>query len=340
MGASSSGCCSPVYQSYAVVAPYVVTRTIWLAFESEAAPRKTGRTRRPSRHSLEKPIEKAEVDDVILCDMLLAKDKAVRPVQPTLSAPICSRGLPPTVALPKRVGPEFPMVRGLRPPVNTPFGKRLHWVGPCYKPSDQTTIFARECSDGRHLNIDLLENMFAIHKHGQRESKCLRKQKGVCLFSNVRAQNIGVVLSKLPFNPEDVLANFQKLDFTRLNVQSEDVALLLKQLPNEEEARLLLAHADHPEKLRDIKRRMLSLCMEDWAEKKHRLLHIFGSHRQDFERLSSRLEVVCRAAQEVMCSTNLAELLSFLLETGNYINYGRCDTECATATVSCSARFF
>lgn len=211
------------------------------------------------------------------------------------------------------------------PAICSPFGKRLHWVGPSYQAFGHSTIFDRtDVADT--FDAELLRCMFGEKVAGagkrHRRASFPREERGIRVLNRSRAQSMAITLKRLSFKPEELLSSFQSVDFTRLNLKGEDVERLLEQLPTPEETKQLLKHAENPGELRDIEQRVLPLCLLDHVEVKLRLIHVSMVHSNEFRRLFSRYETMAKAATEVMSSCRLCELLTLVLKTGNYINYG------------------
>jgi hypothetical protein len=61
------------------------------------------------------------------------------------------------------------------------------------------------------------------------------------------------------------------------------------------------------------------------AEVKLKLIHIAMTHTSTFTSLRTRLELMQAAANEVISSVRLRDLLRAVLKTANYINHGCCD---------------
>jgi len=156
--------------------------------------------------------------------------------------------------------------------------------------------------------------------------RCSSVPGGICIFHGARAQNLAILLRRLPLPMEELCARLQSQDFLAsmegTSVQAEDAERLLQHLPTTQERRVLLAHTEHVEELRDVEQKALLLCLLPDVGERLRLLHVSLAHNEQFTQLHQRLEVSRRAAEELLESRRLHSLLRLVLKTANYINHG------------------
>lgn len=149
---------------------------------------------------------------------------------------------------------------------------------------------------------------------------------GVRVLDGIRAQNMAIVLNRLPVTPEELCSRLREggdlVDSPSSDLCAEDVELLLGQLPTAREVQELLVHADRPEELRDVERKVLPFCTLPNAQTRLRLLHIGLTHAEQYTNVLIRLEQTQTAASEVLGSRSLHHLLRMVLKTANYINHG------------------
>ena len=159
---------------------------------------------------------------------------------------------------------------------------------------------------------------------------CFIKQPNLQLFAGKvldasRAQNIAIVLSKLPVSSEDVCEALGTLDFSRLALSDDMVELLTSVLPTPEETQKLQSHKDCPEQLRDIEQKVLPFCFLPRATARLRLFRFAASHAESAATYLQRCRSLDLAAMEVKSSQELRKVLALILRIGNYINHGMKD---------------
>jgi len=156
--------------------------------------------------------------------------------------------------------------------------------------------------------------------------RCSSVPTGICVFDGPRAQNLAILLKKLPLRMEELCERLQSRDFLAsmegTPLQAEDAERLLQHLPTAQETRALMAHKEHAEELRDVEQNVLPLCLLPDVGERLRLLHVLLAHDDQFTQLHQRLEVSRRAAEELLGSRQLHALLRLVLKTANYINHG------------------
>ena len=140
-----------------------------------------------------------------------------------------------------------------------------------------------------------------------------------------RAQNIAIVLSKLPMSSEDVCEALANLEFSRLALSDDIVELLTSVLPTPEETQKLKIHKDSPENLRDIEQKVLPFCFLPRATARLRLFRFAASHTESASMYLQRCQTLHLAATEARNSQELRRVLAIILRIGNYINHGMKD---------------
>lgn len=213
---------------------------------------------------------------------------------------------------------------------STPFGRRLHWVDARYSTGpDANTVFASSSVD---FDPDLLTAVLSGGSTGSGGPPQRRRSRfsteggriGIRVFDSSRAQNVAITLRCLPASTRAICGHLRGEEGTVANpgLEPEHVEQLLAKLPTSREAQLLLAHADHAEELRDVEREMLPFCLLPAVERRLRVLHTSLVHADLFSGLLQRLERMQAAAEEVLHSSHLHQLLRLVLKTANYINHG------------------
>eukprot|EP00439_Symbiodinium_sp_Y106_P011866 s8849_g1.t2 len=142
------------------------------------------------------------------------------------------------------------------------------------------------------------------------------------VLDDSRAQNIAIVLSKLPVSSEDVCEALRTLDFSRLALSDDMVELLASILPTPEETQKLQTHKDCPERLRDIEQKVLPFCFLPRAAARLRFFRFAASHAESAATYLQRCRTLQLAAMEARSSQELRRVLALILRIGNYINHG------------------
>jgi len=149
-----------------------------------------------------------------------------------------------------------------------------------------------------------------------------KKERCISILDFRRALSVEVALRRAPVTAEELSNRLQTLDFCHEDIQPDDLERLLGKMPTTEEAKLLLAHADAPERLRDLERQVLPLCRVADAERRLALLHLGLSHTVQSAQLAERFACTHRAASAVLASNKLHNVLRHCLQIANYINHG------------------
>mmetsp|Transcript_7598 Transcript_7598/g.16089 ORF Transcript_7598/g.16089 Transcript_7598/m.16089 type:complete len:511 (-) Transcript_7598:53-1585(-) len=205
-----------------------------------------------------------------------------------------------------------------------PFGRRMHWVQPQYQQPEHDTVFgdAHAASD---LDMDALASLLnGTRTNTAPKSRALhhKKTEGIKVLDDSRAQNIAIVLSKLPVSSEDVCEALRTLDFSRLALSDDMVELLASILPTPEETQKLQTHKDCPERLRDIEQKVLPFCFLPRAAARLRFFRFAASHAESAATYLQRCRTLQLAAMEARSSQELRRVLALILRIGNYINHG------------------
>jgi len=200
-----------------------------------------------------------------------------------------------------------------------PFGRRMHWVHPRYNDLDHDTIFDDGAID---FDADTLASLLRGEGGPSAKKKAqVKKHEGIKVLDASRAQNMAIVLSKLPVSSHDLCDALLHLDFS-LALSEDLVELLSGVLPTPEECEKLKVHHETPEVLRDIEQKVLPFCFLPRAQARLRLLRLASCHRSTAQSLLHRCEMMGSAAKEAKCSTELRQLFAVILRIGNYINHG------------------
>ncbi|CAK9106689.1 unnamed protein product [Durusdinium trenchii] len=195
----------------------------------------------------------------------------------------------------------------------------MHWVHPRYSAPEHATVFDAEKAP---VDFDALQSLLSgglatsVRKRGP-----VRKTEGIKVLDASRAQNMAIVLSKLPVSSYELCDALIHLDFS-LAISEDLVELLFGVLPTPEECEKLRPHASSPDALRDIEQKVLPFCSLPRAHARLRLLRLSSSHCSACAALQLRCETLRSAAAEAIGSHELRQVLAVILLIGNYINHG------------------
>jgi len=187
------------------------------------------------------------------------------------------------------------------------------------------TVFGQKGNS--QLDVTLLNALFRNSPEQepaplQLKASPSKKERCISILDFRRALSIEVALRKAPVTSEELGNRLQTLDIGHEDIQPDDLERLLGKMPTTEEAKLLLAQADAPERLRDLERQVLPLCRVADAERRLALLHLGLSHTTQSAQLAERFACTHRAASAVLASTKLHNVLRHCLQIANYINHG------------------
>ncbi|CAE7209916.1 FH14 [Symbiodinium sp. CCMP2592] len=200
----------------------------------------------------------------------------------------------------------------------------MHWVQPQYQEPEHDTVFG-DAHAANDLDTDALASLLnGTRTNTAPKSRAIhhKKTEGIKVLDDSRAQNIAIVLSKLPVSSEDVCEVLRTLDFSRLALSYDIVELLTSILPTPEETQKLLSHEDCPERLRDIEQKVLPFCFLPRAAARLRLFRFAASHAESAATYLQRCRTLDLAALEAKSSQELRKILALILRIGNYINHG------------------
>ncbi|CAK9000889.1 unnamed protein product [Durusdinium trenchii] len=148
--------------------------------------------------------------------------------------------------------------------------------------------------------------------------------KKIQVLDTQRRRQVCVMLARLP-NSLEVARALQSMDFTALD--SEQVELLLINLPSDEEIKLLQrAKSEHTiDELHvwdQAEEFLLTFIEVPQFELRLRAWHFQNAFEERFQTLASALRCVSEGCQCVLTSTCIRHLLGIVLHVGNYLNGG------------------
>ena len=250
------------------------------------------------------------------------------------SPPIPLRKAPPVPGgVPK--APPIPMMDAHEPDGHgeLPLGRRLHW-----KPLRNVdhTIWATMEPDEEGLETDFtaLKTVFddddgdkkkLLERSPKSKATDLLKGSGVAgnahgqvvtLLEAKRAQNIGVVVARVPI--EMVTERLRSLEIESLSV--EVLERLKTVLPTEEEVACFNQYKGDPTALRDIEQKILSLFRMPRLTQRIRFCLVSIQLPQLVTEIRAEIHTFRRCVDEIRYSGKLKKLLHYVLLMGNYVN--------------------
>eukprot|EP00927_Polykrikos_kofoidii_P013408 TRINITY_DN15844_c1_g2_i1.p1 TRINITY_DN15844_c1_g2~~TRINITY_DN15844_c1_g2_i1.p1 ORF type:complete len:1418 (-),score=190.05 TRINITY_DN15844_c1_g2_i1:341-4594(-) len=208
-----------------------------------------------------------------------------------------------------------------------PLGKRMILCGTSYENVSAESVWGQLSMTDAVVNTDLLKALFspeAEEKQQQmsRKRQLISKRLGICLLDSARAQNMAIVLNRMPLRTIELRALLETYDFNDDRLRVDDLELLSSILPTTEERELLLKNRDKAFELRDVEQHVLPLCLIPRCETRLKLMRFALSHNSMFTSLTERCSTLVKASHEARHSSQLRYLFELILKAGNFINHG------------------
>jgi formin 2 len=146
----------------------------------------------------------------------------------------------------------------------------------------------------------------------------------VTLIDPKRAQNVGVVLARLPLNDLTPAILNLRTSMNNFNVTVEILDRLKSILPTDEE---VMAFSSCPEdaNLRDIERKLRPLYLIKRVHQRVRIMGVQIQLETIVTHTHAEISILRRAAQELKDSQLLRRILRLVLQLGNFVNFGTSD---------------
>ena len=250
-----------------------------------------------------------------------------------------SSGSPPPVplkapgSLPLRKAPPVPSASV--PPLfelsqgeeQLPLGRKLHW-----RPlrNVESTIWATMDVEAQTTDFSVLKSVFDDSSSSSLSKKSLPLRSssssssvdgngGVAwLLESKRAQNIGVVVARIPI--QLVTERLMSLDLDALSVEVLDRLKMI--LPTEEESKMFSQFKGEVSSLRDIEQKIFHLFRIPRLIQRIKFSCMAIQLPQVLSELQDEIDVLRSCAIEVRRSEKLRKLLHLVLLLGNYVNHG------------------
>ena len=245
---------------------------------------------------------------------------------------------PPVPSLPLRKAPPAAAAESVAAappavPEQLPLGRKLHW-----KPlrNVESTIWATFQNDegpgARLSDFSSLKQAFEDESTGARQSvrpaAAAPTASGgpagnpashiVTLFEAKRAQNIGVVVARIPI--EVMTAKLTSLDPESLSV--ENLERLKMILPTEEESVIFNSFKGEIFSLRDIEQKVIHLFRLPRLSQRIRFCLVSLQLPTTLAELQGEISLLKKCAFEIRSSAKLKKVLHIVLLLGNYVNRG------------------
>lgn len=136
-----------------------------------------------------------------------------------------------------------------------------------------------------------------------------------------RLKKISICSRKLGLASEDIVKAVNSLDVKSLS--SEQVAILLGLVPNDQEIRILLGYSSDPDQLCPEDRWLLPLCRIERYEAKLNILSYVLDFEGEIAALRPQIQLIRSVTDKMMKSERLETLLDASLALVNYSNSGK-----------------
>ena len=223
----------------------------------------------------------------------------------------------------KKTGNEGQTEETAGVPATLPLGRKLHW-----KPlrNVESTIWETLDVD-TSADFSGLKQVFEDDNAGKPKAAAGVPSGGqagnpsshvVTLFEGKRAQNIGVVVARVPI--EVMTAKLTSLDAEALSI--ENLERLKMILPTEEEAQIFNQFKGEISALRDIEQRVLHLFRLPRLSQRIRFCLVSLQLPGALNELQTEIQLLRKCGLEIRNSGKLKKTLHVVLLLGNYVNRG------------------
>lgn len=214
----------------------------------------------------------------------------------------------------------------------TPLGRKMHFVTPMWESEEAEERVWSELAEEQlaefNFSPELLAALFAPEAAKEpRKSLTLspKKSAAIQIIDSKRAQNMAIVLARLPCSTVQLCKSLKDFDFAGAELTVDDIELVTGVLPTDEEIKSLIAHEDKIEELRDIEQKLLPFCSLDRGAARLNIMRAAVTHSATHSGLMAKINTLREACEECHRSPRLRSLLAVVLQMGNYINAARCD---------------
>jgi len=135
-----------------------------------------------------------------------------------------------------------------------------------------------------------------------------------------RAQNVGIILCGLGFDPASLCDRLRTLNTKDVNPDCLEKCAEI--LPTDEEVERLCAYRGEPSALRDVEQRLYPLCFLGRLMQRLKLMTFGVQLQQIAGEVEKDIKLLVAASDEVRNSKHLRVILRVVLILGNFINHG------------------
>lgn len=212
------------------------------------------------------------------------------------------------------------------PAVSPPFQKRIFWQpmesvkGTVFNDLGQTaqqlpdtkmlhSVFGRKAVDGTSPKATLPRKSF------------IPKSPNITMLDGKRAHTLGIIFKRCPV-PLDLLCETLHANDLSLTLAEEDLNMLLKVWPTNEEQKQVQTYAGSASDLRDVEQCVQKVAAVPRSEARLRFLLLSTCLNNFHQTLHDNLHEIENACDELLSSQSWRSLIAAVLSVGNYINHG------------------
>lgn len=198
---------------------------------------------------------------------------------------------------------------------------QLRFVQPCNTAAAPGSVFSEiQRNQQVQMNVDLLK---AVVEETKAETRAWRRPQevGKSVLNDSRLMQISLFLSKLKMSASDLTERVRLLQSAEKeedDISQELLAVLKDAVLTQQEKQQLLPYADTPLELRRSEQAILPLLKLEMAHV--RAMCFSRSRHSTSSSLTSRCNVMSKAAKEILSSQPLKEVMALVLQVGNFLN--------------------
>lgn len=175
------------------------------------------------------------------------------------------------------------------------------------------------------MDFEDFDRMFSAYQRKEKDNKdgadSVSRPKELSLIDSRRAQNCGILLSKLKMTDEEITKAILSVDEND-ELSKDMIEQLLKYVPTSDEKNLLNAHNKDIEQFARADRFLYDMSRIVHYEQRLKSLFYKKRFPERMGEVKPRVQAVLEASREVQRSQRLRILLEVVLAFGNYMNRG------------------
>ncbi|CBZ51364.1 afh1, related [Neospora caninum Liverpool] len=220
-------------------------------------------------------------------------------------------------------------------PKTLPLRRKIHWktLG---QEQIEGTVFKELEGDPAIPDMfdpEAISRLFSATLSGKGEEAAAKaapkkpEEKKHSILDNKRAQNVAIVLARLPLTLDVLAKKLLSLDTEGLNLDILQKAEQAAPTPEElvkfrEYEEMKKADPANTPELRDVEKKMTALLPLTRLSSRVRIMQTALQWEKIVEEIEKQLELLCTAADEAHNSRKFRSLLQAVLQWGNYVNHG------------------